>query len=170
MARHTAGATIVEREEPWRSWTLQLAAARGPQPLTTLERLFTESYMPLANAIAAGVDDPRARHARDDFNATFSKGYTDAFATFASTTKRPRMVLDAHEVANRIGRLHGARSIRVLIVDAMRWDLSRLVEERLVGKLGARASLTDELLLWSALPVTTTIRQARDTRSRGRRA
>jgi hypothetical protein len=168
IARHTAGATVVEREEPWRSWTLQLAAARGPQPLATLERLFTESYMPLANAIAAGVDDARARHARDEFNATFSKGYTDAFATFASTTKRPRMVLDMHEVASRIGRLHGARSIRVLVVDAMRWDLSRLVEERLVGKLGARASLTDELLLWSALP-TTTIRQL-ETLARGAEA
>jgi len=157
-ARHTAGAVVVTKEEAWRAWTLQLTAARGPQPLAVLERLFTESYMPLANALAAGLDDPRARHAHDEFAATFSKGYTDAFATFASTTKRPRMVFDAHDIAARIGRLHGARSTRVLVVDAMRWDVARMVEEQVVARLGSHASLTDELVLWSALP-TTTIRQ-----------
>jgi hypothetical protein len=156
---------VVDREEAWRAWTLQLTAARGPQPLASLEKLFAESYMPLANAIAAGLDDPRARHAHDEFAAAFAKGYTEAFSMFAATTKRPRLVLDAHELAGRIGRLHGARSTRLLLVDGMRWDLSRVVEERLVAKLGARASLTDELLLWSALP-TTTMRQL-ETIARG---
>jgi hypothetical protein len=165
LAKHTAGATVVEREDPWRAWTLQLAAARGPQPLSVLEKLFAEAYMPLANTLARGLDDPRARHAHDEFATTFSRGYSEAFATFASTTKRPRMVFDAHDVAAKIGRLHGARSTRVLVVDAMRWDLSRLVEERLVAKLGPKASLTDELLLWSALP-TTTLRQL-ETIARG---
>jgi hypothetical protein len=47
----------------------------------------------------------------------------------------------------------------------MRWDLSRMIEERVVARLGARASLTDELLLWSALP-TTTFRQL-ETIARG---
>ena len=84
---------------------------------------------------------------------------------FAATTKRPRMVLDAHDVAARIARLHGARSTRLLLVDGMRWDVSRLVQERLAAKLGARASITDELLLWSALP-TTTMRQL-ETIARG---
>jgi hypothetical protein len=164
-AKHTAGATVVAREEPWRACTLQLAAARGPQPLAVLEKLFAEAYMPLANALARGLDDPRARHAHDEFATTFSRGYSEAFATFASTTKRPRMVFDAHDVAAKIGRLHGARSTRVLVVDAMRWDLARLIQERLVAKLGPKASLTDELLLWSALP-TTTLRQL-ETIARG---
>jgi hypothetical protein len=165
LARHTAGATLATSDDRWRTWTLQLAAARGPQPLAMLEKLFAESYMPLANALASGLDDPRARHAHDEFAATFSKGYREAFATFASTTKRPRMVLDAHDVAARIARLHGARSTRVMIVDAMRMDVARLVEERLVATLGVRASLTDELLLWSALP-TVTLRQL-ETLARG---
>jgi hypothetical protein len=165
MARHTAGASLATSDDRWRTWTLQLAAARGPQPLAMLEKLFAESYMPLANALAEGLDDPRARHAHDEFAATFSKGYREAFATFASTTKRPRMVLDAHDVAARIGRLHGARSVRVMLVDAMRMDVARMVEERLVAMLGARASLTDELLLWSALP-TVTLRQL-ETLARG---
>jgi hypothetical protein len=165
LARHTAGASLATSDDRWRTWTLQLAAARGPQPLSTLEKLFAESYMPLANAIAAGLDDPRARHAHDEFAATFSKGYREAFATFAGATKRPRMVLDAHDVAARIARLHGARSTRVMLVDAMRMDVARLVEERLVAMLGPRASLTDELLLWSALP-TVTLRQL-ETLARG---
>ena len=165
LSRHTAGASFVAHEEAWRAWMLQLAAARGPQPLGALEKLFCESYMPLANAIASGLDDPRARGAHDEFRNTFIKSYTDAFPTFAATTKRPRMVLDAHDAAARTARLHGARSTRLLLVDAMRWDLSRLISERVGLKLGARAALTDEFLLWSALP-TTTMRQL-ETIARG---
>lgn len=152
------GATRVDREEPWRAWTLQLAAARGPQPPAVLERLFAESYMPLANAVTSGLDDARARAAYDEFRSTFIRSYSEAFPTFAATTKRPRMVLDVHDVAGRIARLHGARSTRLLLVDGMRWDLSRLIQERLGAKLGAGAAMTDELMLWSALP-TTTMRQ-----------
>jgi len=163
--RHTAGASVVTQDESWRAWTLQLTAARGPQPLAALERLFAESYMPLANALSAGLDDPKARAAANEFRSTFAKGYGDAFPTFAATTKRPRMVFDAHDLAARVARLHGARSARLLLVDAMRWDLARLVEERVVSKLGSRAALTDELVLWSALP-TTTIRQL-ETMARG---
>jgi hypothetical protein len=165
LARHTAGASVVEREEAWRSWTLALTAARGPQALGALERLFEESYMPLANAIGAGLDDPRARAAHEEFRAGFAKSYTEAFPAFAVTTKRPRMVLDAHAIAAHTARLHGARSTRMLLVDAMRWDLSRLVAERLVARLGPRAVLTDEMILWSALP-TTTMRQL-ETIARG---
>ena len=163
--RHTAGASVVDREEAWRAWTLELVAARGPQPLATLERLFAECYMPLANAVAGGLDDPRARSAHDEFRSTFSRSYIETFPTFSATTKRPRMVLDVHDSASRIARLHGARSTRMLLVDAMRWDVARLVEERLVKRLGERAVLTDELVLWSALP-TTTMRQL-ETIARG---
>jgi hypothetical protein len=119
----------------------------------------------LANALAAGLDDPRARAAHDEFRRTFVRSYTEASATFAATTKRPRMVLDVHEVAGRTARLHGARSTRLLLVDSMRWDISRLVEEKLSSRLGSRAVLTDDLIMWSALP-TTTMRQL-ETIARG---
>jgi hypothetical protein len=121
--------------------------------------------MPLANAVAAGLDDPRARAAAEEFRTAFAKSYTDAFPTLSATAKRPRMVLDVHESAARISRLHGARSTRMLLVDAMRWDVARFVRDRLVARLGERAVLTDELLLWSALP-TTTMRQL-ETIARG---
>jgi hypothetical protein len=153
-------------EATWRGWIAQLAAARGPQPLAALERLFADAYVPLAGAIdAGGLDDAVARRARDEFSETFAAGYVEAFPTFAATTKRPRMVLDVHDVAARIARLHGARSTRLLMVDAMRWDLSQEIRARVVTRVGSRASLTDELLLWSALP-TITMRQL-ETIARG---
>jgi hypothetical protein len=123
------------------------------------------AYMPLANALAAGLDDPRARAAHDELRRTFAKSYADAFATFSVTGKRPKMVLDVHEVAGKMARVHGARSTHLLLVDGMRWDMGTLVKERLVARFGARASLTDEMMLWSALP-TITMRQL-ETIARG---
>jgi hypothetical protein len=144
---------------------LSLTAARGPQPLASFERLFANDYLPLANAISTGLEDSRALNACDEFRRTFARSYTEACPTFAVTGKRPKMVLDAPDVAARIARLHGARSTQLLLVDAMRFDLGAMVKEALVHNFGSRASLTDETILWSALP-TTSARQL-ETLSRG---
>jgi hypothetical protein len=151
-------------DETWRAHHSRITAARGPQPLAALEKLFAESYVPLAMALANGVDDSQAREANDHFAATFAKSYSDAFPTFAATSKRPRMVLDAHDVAARMARLHGARTVRLLLVDAMRWDLAQMVKARLIARMSG-VTLTDELILWSALP-TNTMRQL-ETIARG---
>jgi hypothetical protein len=164
-AVHSAGAAIARPSDEWRHWALQLAAARGPQSLAAFERLFATCYVPLARAIDEGLEDPRARAAEAEFRRSFEKAYTDAFSTFAVTGKRPRMVFDAPEIAARIARLHGARTVQLLLVDSMRWDVGQLVKERLAHHLGNRASLTDELTLWAALP-TTTARQL-ETLARG---
>jgi hypothetical protein len=140
--------------DAWRSYAVQLSTARGPQSLGSLERLFTESYVPLASMLDAGLAEPRAREVRDQFAASFAKSYSDAFATFGVTGKRPRMVLDVHEIAARIARLHGARMVRLLLVDGMRWDLAQRVQQSLSTRL-SRATLTESMLLWSALPTTT---------------
>jgi hypothetical protein len=141
--------------DEWRTWALALSAARGPQPLAAFERLFGHDYMPLANAVAAGLDDPRALQAVDDFRRTFARAYSEACPTFAVTGKRPRMVLDAPEVAAKIARLHGARSTQILLVDGMRQDVGARIRDQVRAQLGSRASLTDEVVLWSALPTTT---------------
>jgi hypothetical protein len=120
-----------------------------------LERLFVESYLPLANALTAGLDDARAKSARDEFRAAFSKSYIDACPTFAATGKRPKMVLDAIDLAHKSARLHGARGAHVLVVDGMRADIGAAVKRRCVELLASRAKLTDDLLLWSALPTNT---------------
>jgi hypothetical protein len=144
----------IPRVDAARPHTQHLTSARGPQPLATLEKLFTDHYVPLHHLLAAGLDDARARDAYDQFSASFSRSYSDAFSTFAVTGKRPRMVFDAHDVAARIARLHGARNVRLLLVDAMRWDVARSIQTLLPARLSG-ATLTDELVLWSALPTTT---------------
>ncbi|MFX5389412.1 hypothetical protein ABTD11_19550, partial [Acinetobacter baumannii] len=65
------------------------------------------------------------------------------------------MVFDLPQAASRIARLHGARSVELLLVDAMRFDLGLRVHERLRTLLEGRAACAERLLLWSALPSTT---------------
>lgn len=163
--RQTAGVPVAGPSDFWRTWAIALGAARGPQPLASFEKLFVESYMPLANAIAAGLDDPRAIRAHDEFRSGFERSYTDAFVTFGATGRRPRLVMDAYDVAVKQARLHNARTTHVLVVDAMRHDLGCLVRDEIAARAAGTASLTSESLLWSALP-TTTYRQL-ETLARG---
>ena len=81
--------------------------------------------------------------------------YSEACPTFALTGKRPKMVLDAWDIAGRLARLHGARSTHLLLVDALRWDLGEEVKRATLATLDARAQLADEQILWSAVPTTT---------------
>src|SRR5262249_45387299 len=129
--RVTAGVPVSGPKDAWRSWAIALAGARGPQPLAAFERLFAESYVPLANAIAAGLDDPRALPAYDDFRRSFERSYTDAFNAFGATNRRPRLVMDAYDIASKQARLSNARSSHVLVVDSMRFDLGCLVRDAL---------------------------------------
>lgn len=163
--RHTAGVPVSGPTDYWRGWAIALGAARGPQPLASFEKLFVESYMPLANAIAGGLEDPRALRAHDEFKTGFERTYTDAFVTFGATGRRPRLVMDAYDVAAKQARLHNARNTHVLVVDAMRHDLGCLVRDELATRAAGTASLTNESLSWSALP-TTTYRQL-ETLARG---
>src|SRR5262249_44847857 len=134
---------------------IALTAARGPQPLAAFERLFATAYMPLTRAIEVGLDDHRALAAHDEFRRSFARMYGEMCPTFAVTGKRPRMVFDAPDVAARVARLHGAGQTQLLLVDAMRFDLGLRVRDALAREIGARASLAEEMLLFSALPTTT---------------
>jgi hypothetical protein len=149
----------------WRTWALALGAARGPQPLGAFEKLFAESYVPLSHAIATGLVDNRAVRAHDEFRRAFERAYGEAFPTFGVTGKRPRLVMDAHDVASKLARLANARAAHVLIVDSMRFDIGQRVKEALAAKCQGGASLGAEQLLWSALP-STTMRQL-ETIARG---
>lgn len=143
------------RESAWRTHAAALAAARGPQPLAEFERLFTEHYAPLVNAIEQGLDEPRARAAREEFRHTFARSYAEAFPTFVVTGKRPKLVLDAPELAARAARLHGARATQLVMVDGLRWDLGVLLRETLLVGLGPRVTLAEESFLLAALPSNT---------------
>jgi hypothetical protein len=139
----------------WRGWLCDLQAARGPRPLAVIERMFVTSYVPLRNAIMHGLPEEDAGRALDSWSASFAQSYQEAFEALRVRGKRPSMVLDVPDLALRIGRLHGARSVQLLLVDGMRFDLGLRVEQRVRAQVGQQAALTERLLLWSALPATT---------------
>jgi len=144
-------------ESDWRTWMHDLEAARGPKPLAVVERMFVTSYVPLCDALARGIAAPEAKKTLDTWSASFEQSYKEAFDALRVRGKRPTMVLDVPELAMRMGRLHGARSVQLVLVDGLRFDLGLRVEQRLRSLLGQGAALTERLLLWSALPATTAV-------------
>jgi hypothetical protein len=142
-------------KESWPTWLEELGRARGPKPLAAVERMFVQSYVPLRDAYLRGIAPAEVGAALEGWAASFAKSYTDAFDALKARGKRPSMVLDVPDAALRIGRLHGARSVQLLLVDGMRFDLGLRVERLLRSRLGGEVALTERLLLWSALPSDT---------------
>lgn len=142
---------LAQRE--WRAWQTNLEAARGPRPLAAVERMFVTDYTRLREACRRGIADDGARKAADEWQTSFAQSYHDAFDALRVRGKRPNMVLDLPEMAQRLGRLQAARRVQLLLVDGLRFDLGLMVQERL--KTMVDAALTERLLLWSALPSTT---------------
>jgi hypothetical protein len=151
------GPLFPNAESDWRTWMHDLEAARGPKPLAVVERMFVTSYVPLCDAVARGIAAPEAKKTLDTWSASFEQSYKEAFDALRVRGKRPTMVLDVPELALRMGRLHGARSVQLVLVDGLRFDLGLRVEQRLRSLLGQSAALTERLLLWSALPATTSV-------------
>ncbi len=144
-------------ETEWRTWMHELEAARGPKPLGVVERMFVSNYVPLCDAFARGIAGAEAKKTLDVWSASFEQSYKEAFDALRVRGKRPTMVLDVPELSLRMGRLHGARSVQLVLVDGLRFDLGLRVEQRLRTLLGQGAALTERLLLWSALPATTAV-------------
>jgi hypothetical protein len=141
-------------QKEWKNWRQNLIAARGPKPLSAVERMFVTDYTRLREAIRRGIADESAVEIADEWQASFAKSYAETFDALRLRGKRPTMVLDLPELAQRLARLQGARRVQLLLVDAMRFDLGLMVQERLRARVDA--ALTERLLLWSALPTTTT--------------
>lgn len=144
-----------EASARWRDWMRQLDEARGPKPLALVEQLFVNAYVPLADAAARGVAGPEALEVIETWSASFARSYSDAFDALRLRGKRPMMVLDVVDVSIRLARLHGARSVQLILVDGMRFDLGLRIEERMRAALNQHATMTERLVLWSALPSTT---------------
>jgi hypothetical protein len=139
----------------WRDWMRQLDEARGPKPLALVEQLFVNAYVPLADAAAHGLTGPEAFEVLSTWSASFARSYSDAFDALRLRGKRPMMVLDVVDVSIRLARLHGARSVQLVLVDGLRFELGLRVEERMRIALNQQATMTERLVLWSALPSTT---------------
>ncbi|MES1183517.1 MAG: hypothetical protein ABUL60_06860 [Myxococcales bacterium] len=151
------GPLYASAENDWRTWADELSTARGPKPLSVIERMFVSAYVPLADALARGIGDPSARQVLTTWATSFEQSYREAFAALRVRGKRPSMVLDIPEIALRIGRLHGARRVELIAVDGMRFDLGLRVEQRVRWRMAQEIALTERLLLWSALPSTTDV-------------
>jgi hypothetical protein len=155
--RFERGPLYASAESDWRTWAAELSEARGPKPLSVIERMFVSAYVPLADAVARGMGDASARHVLTTWSKAFEQSYREAFAALRVRGKRPSMVLDIPEIALRIGRLHGARRVELIAVDGMRFDLGLRVEQRVRWRLAQEVALTERLLLWSALPSTSAV-------------
>ncbi len=146
---------ITRENVPWERWEQELRAADGPRPLGAVERLFQEAFVPLGLAWLRGNAPQRVRKVLDDWSSSFAQSYADSFCAFSARGKRPQMVLDIPSISLRLARLHAARSVQLVLVDGLRFDLGQLIEMRLMQRLANRAVLAERLLLWSALPSTT---------------
>jgi len=153
-ARDTGAARAVNSAE-WRSMAVELDAARGPKPVRVIEQLFMTRYVPLVGALARGEADGAVRGVVDGWAQAFEHSYTDAFSAMRVTGKRPMMTFDAPEIASRVARLNGARTVKLLLVDSMGYDLGERVAAELRARATASGVCVDRLLLWSALPTTT---------------
>jgi hypothetical protein len=153
-AEEPAAARVLNAAE-WRAHAVELDKARGPKPVAVIEKLFVTRYVPLLGAVARGEADAGVRSVVETFRTNFEHSYRDAYAALRVTGKRPPMVFDAPDLAARIGRLNGARAIKLLLVDAMRYDVGERVTTRLEGRLAGRAVCIERCVLWAALPTTT---------------
>lgn len=139
----------------WREWMHLLDEARGPKPLGVVEQLYVNAYVPLADAVARDIADSYASDVLSTWSVSFARSYNEAFDALRLRGKRPMMVFDIADVALRLARLHGARSVQLVLVDGLRFDLGLRIEERMRKSLGQQAAMTERLLLWSALPSNT---------------
>ncbi len=158
-ARARDAARVVSSAE-WRNQAMELDAARGPKPVRVIEQLFMTRYVPLVGALARGECDGAVRSVVDGWSQAFEHSYIDAFSAMRVTNKRPMMTFDAPEIAARIARLNGARGVKLLLVDAMGYDLGERVSAELRARSTANGVCVDRMLLWSALPTTTSMQTA----------
>lgn len=158
-ARETGAARAVTAAE-WRNQAVELDAARGPKPVRVIEQLFMTRYVPLMGAVARGEADGAVRGICEGWAQAFEHSYCDAFSAMRVTNKRPMMTFDAPEIATRIARLNGARSVKLLLVDGMSFDLGERVAAELRARATASGVCVDRMLLWSALPTTTPMQMA----------
>jgi hypothetical protein len=144
-----------EAEQHWKTWVRQLDEARGPRPLSAVERLFRSAYLPLTEAAMRTVTGAEASEVLEAWAQSFANSYSEAFGALRIRGKRPTMVLDTPELAHKIARLHGARSVQLVLVDGMRFDLGLRMRDRLSALTSGHTTLCDEMVLWAALPSTT---------------
>lgn len=139
------------------AWGRELEASAGPKPLSVVEKQFLHAYAPLREVVDFGLAPDESRAVVEQWSSSFAHSYGEAFDALRLRGKRPTMVLDVPDIALRLARLHGARSVQLLLVDGMRFDIGVRIHERLRLLAGGHAACVERVLLWAALPAKTSI-------------
>src|SRR5258708_855769 len=72
------GPLYASAESDWRAWADELSLARGPKPLSVIERMFVSAYVPLADAVARGIGDASAKQVLTTWATSFEQSYREA--------------------------------------------------------------------------------------------
>jgi hypothetical protein len=134
------------------SWATQLQGMSGPRVHGSVEKAFITAYLPLCREIAAGTAPTEAVSAAEKWAEGFAQGYASAHRQLGSHARRPRMVKDVVDVGVRWLAQHQARQCQLLLVTAMRFDLSQRLNEELERRFAGGAVCADQCVLWTALP------------------
>jgi hypothetical protein len=148
-------AELAEQQRRCAAWLAQLQSMHGPKQHASIERAFLSAYVPLAREVATGKAPPEIRPAVEAWAEGFAHSYASAFKTLnahASGARRPTMVRDIFEVAQRWLNQYRARNFQILLVDSMRFDLGQRLNEAIEERLGGQGVCRDQALLWAALP------------------
>jgi hypothetical protein len=124
----------------------------GPKQHASVERAFVTAYVPLSREVAMGRAPEEARSAVETWAEGFAQSYAAAFKTLNGHARRPTMVRDIFDVAQRWLNQFRARSLQLLLVDGMRFDLAQRLNETIEQRLAGRGVCRDQALLWAALP------------------
>ena len=165
QTRATA-AELAEQQRRCAAWLAQLQSMHGPKQHASIERAFLTAYLPLAREVATGTAPPEIRPAVEAWAEGFAHSYASAFKTLnahASGARRPTMVRDIFEVAQRWLNQYRARNFQILLVDSMRFDLGQRLNEALEQRLGGQGVCRDQALLWAALPSNSVAQRLADS-------
>jgi hypothetical protein len=134
------------------TWLAQLRSMNGPKQHASVERAFVTAYVPLSREVAMGRAPEEARKAVETWAEGFAQSYAAAFKTLNGHARRPTMVRDIFDVAQRWLNQSRARSLQLLLVDGMRFDLAQRLNEAIEQRLAGCGVCRDQVLLWAALP------------------
>lgn len=147
------------------AWLAQLRSMNGPKQHASVERAFVTAYVPLSREVAMGRAPEEARTAVETWAEGFAQSYAAAFKTLNGHARRPTMVRDIFDVAQRWLNQFRARSLQLLLVDGMRFDLAQRLNETIEQRLAGRGVCRDQALLWAALPSNSSAQRLADPAS-----
>jgi hypothetical protein len=141
-----------EHQRRCTAWLAQLRSMNGPKQHASIERAFVTAYLPLSHEVASGGATPEMSAAVEAWAEGFAQSYAAAFKTLASHARRPTMVRDIFDLAQRWLNQQRARGCQLLLVEGMRFDLGQRLNEEIERRLTGRAVCREQAVLWAALP------------------